>query len=433
MLNNFVLSNGLNVATYSIPQMRSVFLGLSVKGGSIFDTAQTSGVSHFMEHMLVQGIPSFPNVEALSDYIEGLAGSYSAATYSQSIKFTASVPSIHLKDILEIGSEVLYKPLFPEDAYEREKTSILEEIKERQDALWYKNGRFFTSVRFKEGHPLRLDTGGSIESISKLSLDDLKAYWSKFFFPKNTYLVLVGGFDNKNIKDILEEFFGGINSKKQFPGFPLVSNKDLSDKIIAIRADKQLRTCYLDISYPSVTDEYPLSARLPQAIIRDILGGLRGSRLYRLLRQRKGLVYDVGLGSAVYERFGYSHIYSQVSEEKLEEVVELIGKELLTFYQNGPIEEEVDFAKNYHTNRILMQWDHPSAIADWLSSDLMWEDKIYTPEEYAKLLEAVDVDIIKQFMQKHWDFDKLNIIVQGPLENSDDNKKKIAEAFGDFK
>lgn len=432
MLQHFTLSSGLRVATYSIPQMRSVFLGLSVKAGSIFDTPKTSGISHFMEHMLVQGIPSFPNVEALSDYIEGLAGTYSAATYSQSIRFTASVPSVHLKDILEIGCEVLYKPLFPEDAYEREKTSILEEIKERQDALWHKNGRFFTSVRFKEGHPLRLDAGGTVDTIRDLRLNDLKNYWSKFFFPRNTYLVLVGGFEDEDIKNILEDFFGNIKSDKKFPGFPSVTNKDLSDKTIAIRDDRVLRTCYLDVSFPSVSDDYPLAARVPQAIIRDILGGLRGSRLYRLLRQRKGLVYDVGVGSAVYQHFGYSYIYSQVTEQKLLEVVELIGKELLTFYQNGPIKEEVAFAKNYHTNRILMQWDHPSAIADWLSSDLMWEDKIHTPEDYAKLLEAVDVDTIKKFMQTHWNFDKLNMIIQGPLDDSDNNKKKIAECFGGF-
>src|SRR5260221_4883568 len=114
MLKTFILKNGLKVASYQIPQMRSVFINLGVKGGAIVDSPQTSGAAHFMEHILVQAIPSFPNVELLSDFVEGLAGSYNASTTPQSIHFHASIPATHLDDILKIAAEAFYQPLFLE-------------------------------------------------------------------------------------------------------------------------------------------------------------------------------------------------------------------------------------------------------------------------------------------------------------------------------
>lgn len=87
MLKTFILKNGIRIATYSIPQTRSIYLSQSVKGGSIFDNERTSGLAHFMEHIICQGIPSLPNVEAFSDFIESLAGHYNATTYITRVNF----------------------------------------------------------------------------------------------------------------------------------------------------------------------------------------------------------------------------------------------------------------------------------------------------------------------------------------------------------
>lgn len=425
MLKTFKLKNGLNVATYSIPQMRSAFLSLAVKGGSIFDTKETAGAAHFMEHLLVQGIPSLPNVEAFSDFIEGIAGSYGATTYSQAIRFHISAPAAHLDDILKIGSEVFFEALFKEDAILRERGAVLEEIREKQDNLWYKNSRFFAKTRFKPGHVMQLEPGGSEEVVKKLHRPNLVKYWSDFFYPKNTYLVIVGGFENQQAEKLINDYFGKHSSAKNFPGFPDFTNQDFSGRQVAIRQDMNLKTCYVDFTFPSIIGDFPIEERLPQSIVRSILGGLRASRLFRLLRQRRGLVYDISFGSVVFQRFGYAYISSQVAKEKLEEVIRLIIQELSAFIKIGPLKEEIEFAKNYHINRTLMQFDHPGAIADWIEDDLMWEDKIYTPEEYVKLIESVSMEDIINFMQKYWDFEKLNLIIQGPIKNTSTNIKKF--------
>lgn len=418
---------------FSIPAMRSLFLGAAIKAGSIFDNQKTSGTAHLMEHMLVQGTPSLPNSELFASFMEKLAGSYQAVTYPQIIRFNLSLPVLYLEDALNITAEVLFQPLFDDLALIKEKNVVVQEIKERQDALWYKNSRFFTKVRFNKGHPLQLDPGGKEQVVKNLKRGDIDKYWSSFFFPSNTYLVLVGGFDSSVIKDKLTKVFGKYQIGKNFPGYPNLTNQNMSKKTIAIRSNTHLKTCYFDLSFPSICDDDPLQDRITQSVIIAILGRLRGSRLYKLLRQQLGLVYDVGMNVASYHDFGYVDIYSQVAPDKIDQVATLIVDEIKSFIITGPIEAEINFAKNYLVNRTLMQWDHPVSIAEWILSDLLWEDKIYTPEEYVKLIKLVDKKKIGNFIDKYWDFSKLNLIVQGPIKNSENNIKKFENLVADLR
>ncbi len=433
MLKTYTLKNGIKVATYEIPQMRSVFLSQSVKAGSIFDEKETNGAAHFMEHILVQAIPSFPDVEVLTDFVEKLAGSYNAMTGTQFIKFIMNSPSKSLEDVLKIGYEVFFEPLFPEDSIERERNAVLEEIHQRQDALWYKIYKFFAETRFKAGHPLLLDGGGSQEAVTNLQKQDLLDYWSRFFHPKNTYIALVGNFKSEEVRKLLEEIYVKNKSKDGFVGFPDFTNSDLSGRKIAIRHDLGLKTCYIDLSFPTVPNQSPLQDRIVEGVARTMLGGLRSSRLHRLLRQRRGLVYGISVVSNAYEKFGFVQITTQAIAENLEEVLKLIVAELSGFVSDGPTSEELSFAKNYLINRSLMSFDSPGGVASWIEGDLMWEDKIYTPEEYVKLIEKVTIKDILSFMQKNWDFAKLNLVVQGAISNTPENVKKLQGLVKDLK
>jgi len=433
MLKQFELKNGLKVVTYSIPQMRSVFLAISVKGGSVFDSPETSGAAHFMEHILVQAIPSFPTVEQLSSFMESLAGGYNASTSFGNIRFNASAPAIYTDDLLKIAGEVFYEPLFKEDDIERERGAVLQEISQRQDSLGYKNWKFFKEERFKKDHPMQLDAGGTIESVQTIQKKDLVDYWEKYFDPKNSYLVIVGGFNNDEIEEKIKDTFKKYTSKKGFSGFPKMTNADLLGRKVAIREDLELKTCYLDLSFPSTTGNDSIKVRSAYRIARAVLGNLRSSRLFTELRQRRGLVYDVGFGAASFEDYGYGGINSQVSVEYLDEVITIIIKELKRFVEEGPTEAELENAKNIAKNQSLMQFDHPLGIASWIEGDLLWEDKIYTPEEDVEITESITQADIMDVIIKSWDFKKLQLTIQGPIANSKENIKKYTDLIKNLK
>lgn len=433
MLNTFTLSNGIKVVTYTMSSLRSVHLQISVKGGSIVENDKNNGVAHFMEHMLVAGIPSFPNAQLLSTYIEGLAGKYNAYTSQMAVSFGMSVPFSYTLDAIRIASEVYFEPLFPADAMEKERRAVLNEIKQDMDSRWFKFQEFFKQTRFTSKSPLQRRIGGTIDVVSELNREDLLAYWNKYFVPKNTYIFLIGNLSEVNIQTLLNDSFGKYTSSKPFPGFPKMSTHDLSKRSVAIRTDRQLQVNYVDFAFPSLTLENSILLRIKQNIALIILGRLRTSRLFQLLRYQKGLVYGISANDSQYPRVGYAHISSEVSTEHLSEVMELIIREFASFRDKGPLEKELDFTKNYLSNSWLMAFDNPNSISDWISDDLLWKEKILLPEDYIKMLKNITVKDLIDIMQNYWDMEKLQLIIQGPVEESKKNTDKFTKMLEELK
>lgn len=407
-----------------MPGIRSVNLRVSIKGGSIVESEEKSGLAHFMEHMLVQGIPSFPTAQALSEYIEGLAGSYNAYTTQYSVSFTITVPATHLEDAIRILSEIVSSPLFPEESIEKERRAVLNEIQQDMDSRWYKAGQFFKKTRFIDGSLLRGSVAGKPDTVAKLTRDDFVAYWKKYFIPKNMSLLISGNVEKDTTQDLLEKYFANFTSDKEFEGYPKLSAKDLAGRKVAIMKDEGFQTNYIDLTFPSISllDDAKLKSTQNLALI--ILGQLRTSRLFQMLRYDKGLVYNVSATDYYLPGLGYINISSEVNEKYLEEVLELITKELISYRATGPLQTELDFTKNYLSNKWQMSFDHPAAISDWLHRELFWEKKIRMPEEYIKMLDEISIKDVVEVMQNHWDMNKLQLSLLGPLEETKSNFTK---------
>jgi predicted Zn-dependent peptidase len=427
MLHTFTLSNGIKVATYNLPSLKSFYLRVLTKGGSLVENKTNNGAAHFMEHMLVQGIPMLPNVEEFSSYIESLAGSYSAHTSRLQVGFDINIPARCAKEAVQIASEVFFAPLFVESALEKERQAIAEELATNQDSHWYKISEFFRATRFAPDHSLTLDPGGTVDIVKSLTRDDLVKFWSKYFVPENTYIIISGSFDLVELKGLLEQYFGHYQNTRHFPGFPDMSDQDFSDRNIFVRSDHKLSVNYIDLTFPSLKLEDDWKDRMRQNLALIILGGIRNSRLFKLLRYQKGLIYDVSSGGSVMPGIGYGYINSEVSTEHLSQVVELTAKELATFVRNGPTDEELQFVKHYVSNQWLMAFDHPSSIASWIENGLLWNENILLPEEYISVIDTITATEIRDLIQNRWNFNKLNLTIQGPIKDGKHNHEKFEE------
>jgi len=427
MLQTFTLKNGIRVASYRMRSLRSIHLRINVKGGSILEEKGQSGLAHFLEHMLIQGIPSLPNAEAMSDFIEGLAGNYNASTGEFTVNFIITVPKTHLEDVIKIASEVFFEPLFPEISLEKERRAITEEIKQRMDSQEYKIGKFVRETRFIKGSALTKAVAGKVKDVAKIKKDDMVAFWRKIFVAKNTYISITGNFEQPDLKKLLKTYFDRYEPKNPSLTIPIFNYKELTKRQVALRFDQKLKSNYIDLSFPSLRLEHDLVLRLRQNIILAILVNLSRSRLFRLLRHQRGLVYGINAGSYTINGLGYTAITSESSQEHLEEVISLIVQELSTFIKNGPTEEELKVTKDFLSNQWLMSFDHPSSIANWIEGDLVWENKIHMPEEMIALIQSTTIKDLVDLMNKHWDFKKVNLVIQGGMKNTAENVKKYSE------
>jgi predicted Zn-dependent peptidase len=432
MLDTFVLSNGIKVATYNLPSLKSFYMRILNKGGSIVENKTNNGVAHFMEHLLVQGIPTLPTVEEFSGYIESLAGTYSAHTSRLMVGFDINVPAIHQEDAIKISSEVFFAPLFVEGAIEKERQAILEELATGMDSHWFKISEFFRQNRFTKDHPLTLDTGGTMSVVKKLTRQQMIDYWKKYFQPDNTYIVVSGNFEPAKLKELLEKYFSQYTDIHDGQVYPTMSNNDFSKRQVVVRSDAGLSVNYIDLSFPSLPLESEWHLRMMQNLAFVILGGIRNSRLFKLLRYQKGLVYDVSAGATVLPGIGYGYLNSEVSNAHLDQVIELMCKELVSFVKNGPTQQELDFVKNYLSNQWLMAFDHPSSIAGWIENGLLWHKKIMLPEEYIEVIKDVSVKDIVELISTYWDFSKMNLTIQGPLKTTKEHITKLEDLMCDL-
>ena len=431
ILNTFTLKNGIRVATYRLPQVKSVHINAEVKAGSILESEKNNGVAHFMEHMLVQGIPSLPNVEKFSSFIEGLAGTYGATTDPLTVDFHINLPFNKLETGVKIASEVIFEPLFVEEALERERVAVINELLQRMDSHYYKISRFFKEVRYPKDHPLFRDTGGELEIVKKVTIEDLKEYWKKYFLTNNTYILVTGNFEETELKGLLDKYFADQRKDTKIVRYPLISNRDFSERTVALRADTNLKTTYIDFSFPGFAtlepDKYS-KEQLGQSLLTIILGRLRNSRLFKLLRYQRGLVYGVSAGVGGVPGIASINVSSETNPENLEEVVRLITAELIAFVDKGLTDKELEFAKYFMENQWLMSFDHPSSIASWIGYELLWKNKIHLPEESIEELKGIDNKFLLDLMKKHWDFDKLNLVIQGPVDEGDKGRfEKMVE------
>ena len=374
--------------------------------------------------MLVQGIPDYPDAESLSSFVESLAGTYGAYTQLLTTGFHITLPASCLEDALRISSQIFFEPLLKDDAIEKERDAVIDEITQNQDSHWYGINDFFLKERFVEKTPLTLHTAGSLEVVKSLTRPSLVEFWSKFFIPGNTYVLVSGNFNEVNLQKLLNKYFEQYSGGEKLDCFSFISPKDIKSKKVSIRYDEKLKSVYLDLTIPSLSLKDPLEERVSQNIATLILGRLRNSRLFRLLRYQKGLLYSVSAGQSVLPGLGYVHITSQVPPKHIEEVAGLIVGEVKKFLEDGPGLAELEFAKNFLTNQWAMAFDHPSSIANWIEGDLLWEDKIRLPEDYSAILKNLKPKDLTRLMKKHWDCSLVNLTLQGSIKNSATNIKK---------
>lgn len=425
MLKIFTLPNGIKVATYHIPAVKSIHIGMSVKGGSIVEEPEKNGIAHFMEHMLVQGSPSYQTAQVLSNHIESLAGRYGASTSRFVVHYYISVPFLKLDDALTITKETFFEPLFPEEAMEKERHAVLNELKQHLDSKWYKYSEFFRKKRYTQESILQYETIGKEEIITKLTRQDLIDYWKKYFIPSNMYLFVGGNFHYDDLMNKVTALFGTYPSTKVRDILPPLSNQDFTNRTIALRHDVEFQMNYIDLSFPGVASTAPIEDELMQQLALMILGQLRTSRLFRLLRYERGLVYGVYAESIQLQEAGLVSITSEVAPEHLDEVVSIMVSEVKRFIFAGPTQKELDFAKNFMSNQLLMAFDNPSTIQSWVEGEFLWRDKIRLPEESIAIIEKITTENINDLIKKKWDLSKLNLIIQGQLDESKENHNRF--------
>ena len=276
-----------------------------------------------------------------------------------------------------------------------------------------KNPNELTSEIWREklmgAHPYGKPKDGTLESMSALTGDDLHEYRKRIFAKDNIYIGVVGAITAEELKLKLDEVFGEFSEKADL--------KPIAEKSLnaAGRFSSKLDVNQATIAMwlPGIKRNHPefFSAYLMNHILG---GGTFSSRLYKEVREKRGLTYGVGSYLATYDHMGLIGINVATRADKAEETLAVIRQEIKKMADNGPTQDELDKAKKFVAGSYAINnLDTSSKIARVLSAlQSQGLGKGYI-EDRQKLIKAVTLEkaqkIAKELLTK-----EPAIIIVGP-------------------
>lgn len=400
---------GVKVVTCKIPYAYSVYIGIWVKAGSMYENKTINGISHFIEHMVFKG-SKLRSARQIAEEMDSIGGQLNGFTEKESTCFYIKVLNTHVKQGLDILFDMVFNPAFKKEDIEKEKQVIFEEILTELDSpedLAYN----LLAKTIWRGHPLSLPVLGTISTIKKLNEEQIVNYYNNHYSKDNIVISIAGNFDN-NIYEILQKYLSKIQrnnivSQSTFPIWH--KNKSFYEKDF-----EQVNLC---IGLPGITYDFKKAYAL--AIINNAFGGGMSSRLFQKIREDKGLVYSIYSYPSLYDQAGVFSIFASMKANNFKKVYDLILQEIEEVHLNGLIKEEIDKFKEQLRINVLMDLDSISGRMSAIGKSLLLFNKVHTVEEILQTIDNLTYEEINDLAKKIINPNNISIAVVGRLNKRD--------------
>ncbi len=380
------LPSGVRVVTERLPGIRSVALGYWVAVGARDETAATAGVSHFIEHLLFRGSPSYTALE-VAELFDELGGELNAATSREHTEVYARIPDHGLERALDVMGEMLFAPLF--DDLDAEREVVLEEIAMYDDTPQDLVHDLLGEAVFGS-HPLGRPVIGTAEVISSVTREALSSYHRSGYAPGKIVLAAAGNVDHDRLVELADAAV-----TRHAPPTPAPHVRELltQEPAPGLRVgEKDTEQYHVCRAAPGLARTDP--RRFAAAILDAILGSSASSRLFQEIREKRGMAYSVYSFTSSYAETGQVGLYVGTREENLEEALKIAGAEIADIAGGNLRPRELERAQENLKGRMLLSLESTSARMSRLGKALITDVEILTPEQVIAEVDAVDADAV---------------------------------------
>ncbi len=403
------LDNGLTVVVRENHTQPLVSVSTATMGGLRYESAQTAGITSLMASMLVRGAAG-KSREAIAEAVDRAGGALEPYSGRNSFGVNASFMAEDLPLALQLTTDVLLRPTFPEDELESQRRLALASIEGRQDnvesvAFEALLGQVFTV------HPYGFMPGGTAESVTALTRDDVAAFHSAYATVNGSVLVVCGDVDAEDVFGQVSELLAAAPAHAQEPPSPPAEPaiEQRREKIIE-RAQQQAIVAY---------GFHGLTVADPDNPAMDVLDaafsgmGFPGGRLHDTLRGQQ-LVYFAHAMSIGGVDPGAFVIYAGCQPEKVDTVKSEIER-LVGEITTAPISaEELERAKSMCIAAELVDLQTNGSLAQTMSLTELYGLGASDWESYAERVEAVTADDVMALAARVLDMERSALVVTRP-------------------
>lgn len=393
MLKEYTLENGVKlIYKKGVSDLTSICISLDA--GALRD-GKKYGIAHATEHMIYKGTKN-RSEEDINKELSEIFGFQNAMTNFPYVIYYGTLLGEDFKKGIELFSDIIINPSFENKGFKEEMDVIIEELREwDEDLEQYLEDKLFLNS-FKDRR-IKYPIIGTFDSLETITLKDIKEFYKKTYFPKNTKIAIVTSLDFDIVLDIVKTYFGQWKNDSEIT--EKVVYEDICSKVFEDNKN-DIKTSKIQINFPidSLTNKEVRALR----IFNEYFGEGINSKLFDTLRTKNGLVYDVLTRVCHENGIKFYKITFSTAKENIDKSLALIDKCILDAKNLKEKTYESDILKWKKSFRLkrLFREEQSIVLAKELSTyDTMFNDyKVYTDE--TENIDDIDLDLMVNTIEK---------------------------------
>lgn len=387
---NFILDNGLKVYVHQDITLPVATVNLLYNVGSRDEDENKTGFAHLFEHLMFGGSVNIPSYD---DPLQLVGGENNAFTSPDITNYYISLPSDNLETAFWLESDRMLSLSFDPRVLEVQRKVVIEEYKQQYLNQPYGDAFMKLKALAYKVHPYRWPTiGRDIHHIEQASMDDVKAFFYKFYVPNNAILVVSGNVVFDDVRRLAEKWFGPIPSGERYV-------RDLPQEPV----QREFRTEHVEADVPSdaIYKSYHVPGRLHSQyytadLLSDVLGRGKSSRLHKELVNKKHLFTTISTYISGSIDPGTLNIHGKLNKDVNIEEAEAGIQEVIQSIQEKPLsEEELQKTKNQaEASIVFSEMELLNRSMNLAYSALLGNPDLVNQE--SELIQRVSVDEVQQ-------------------------------------
>ncbi|MBK8021635.1 MAG: insulinase family protein [Chloroflexi bacterium] len=410
-----VLPNGVTVLVYENFTAQSVVLTGSLAVGSSFEPEAKNGLASMTADAMMRGSALY-DFTAISESLESVGADLDLSGSTFTTSFSGKALGEDLPLMLDILADVVRHPTFPEAEVERLRGEVLTGLNYRQQDTRYRATRAFYETLYPSGFPYHLSSRGTLETVPALTIDDLRAFHSQTFGPREMIVVIVGAISAEDaVQAVRERFSDWANPsqpERQRPNAPPKA-AGMTRVQVAIPGKTQ-SDIVMGVIGPSRLSEDFHAAQLANSVLGQF--GMMG-RIGGKVREELGLAYyaysqvEGGITALPWQ------IAAGVDPENVELAIEKIVDEIQRLASEAISEDELSDNQSFFTGRLPLQLETNEGVASMIRNIETFGLGLDYLLGYRERISRLSRQDLLDAARRYLDPNALVIAVAGPPEN----------------
>ncbi len=417
--NNF--PNGIKLIGVKSDDVPKVNIQISLSAGHRYEPADKSGLAYLTTDLMNEST-QLHTAEQISDMLNKLGSNIDVSANASEVVLYITSLSQNVDATIKIAEEMLFKPKFDNEEFERVKKQLQDYITQQNALPVAIADRAYNKLLYGEGHIMSYPVVGTAETVKSITLDDIKKYYAEHFSPSVAKVVVTGDITKEQVLPKLAFLQAWKDIKIVKPTEPALPKIDKTHIYFVDKKgapQSEIRACFMAFPY-DVTGEYYKSS-----IMNFPFGGAFNCRVNINLREQHGFTYGAraGFNGNIFD--GMYAMSSGVRANATDSSLVEFLKEMKNYADNGITDEELSFTKNSMGQADALKYEAPQQKAGFMKRILDYNLDASYVDAQNKILKSITKEEINQLAKKNLKYNNMIIVVVGDKESNLEKVKKL--------